>query len=169
MLRLDLGRLGREGFVQVDARVPADAPMWEESGLEWAGPVEIRLTASYAGTGEVVTRGVLEGTLKQECRRCLEPVRSTVEHDVTLVFVSSDAPGAEDDPGVYVYRPGPQLDLSQAVSEEVILAIDRYVVCDPDCQGLCPRCGINRNTGACSCTEEETDPRWEALGALKKK
>ena len=169
MLRLDLGRLAREASVEVEARVPVDAPLWDKSGVEWEGPVDIRLTASYAGTGEVVTRGVLEGALKRECRRCLEPVRTTVVHDVTLVFVSSDSPGADDDDGVHVYRAGQELDMSPAVREEVILAIGPYVVCDPDCQGLCPRCGINRNTGDCSCTEEETDPRWEALRALKKK
>jgi uncharacterized metal-binding protein YceD (DUF177 family) len=28
-------------------------------------------------------------------------------------------------------------------------------------------CGTNLNEGACDCSEEETDPRWEALRALK--
>ena len=168
MLRLDLARLGREGSVQVEARVPADAPLWKECGAEWDGPVDVRLTASHAGTGEVVVRGALEGTLKQECRRCLEPVTGTWKHDVTLVFVSSDAPAAQDD-DVHVFGRDSEIDLSEAVREEVILAMNQFVVCDSGCQGLCPRCGINRNTGMCTCTEDETDPRWEALRALKEK
>ena len=166
MLRLDLGRLARDGSVKVEVRVPADSALWDESGAEWESPVDVRLTASHAGTGEVVVRGVIEGTLRQECRRCVEPVNGTLEHDVTLVFVSAGDQAAEDDPGVHVYD-GAELDLSDAVREEVILAIDPYVVCDPDCRGLCPRCGVNRNTGTCECADDEIDPRWEALRALK--
>jgi len=155
--------------VLVEARLPADAPLWDESGIEWAGPVDVRLKASHAGTGEVVVRGVIEGALAQTCRRCLEPVTGSLEHAVTLVFVSSDAPGFEDDDGTHVFDPGGEFDVSNAVREELMLAVDKYVVCDPDCRGLCPTCGVNRNTDSCTCTVEEADPRWEALRALKNK
>ena len=169
MLSLDLGRLGQEGSVRVEARLPADAPLWEESGIEWAGPVDVRLKASHAGTGEVVVRGVIEGALAQACRRCLEPVVGSFEQAVTLVFVSSDDPGFEDDGGTRSFDPGAEFDMSNAVREELILAVDQYVVCDPDCRGLCPTCGANWNNDSCACTVEEADPRWEALRALKNK
>ncbi len=169
MLSLDLDRLGREGSVLVEARLPTDVPPWDESGIEWAGPVDVRLKASHAGTGEVVVRGVIEGALAQVCRRCLEPVPGRFEHTVTLVFVSSDAPGVEDDDGTHVFGPGAELDMSSAVREELVLALDRYVVCGPDCRGLCPTCGVNRNNDSCPCKVEEADPRWESLGALKNK
>ena len=168
MLSLDLSRLGREDSVLIEARLPANAPLWDESGIGWAGPVYVRLEASHAGTGEVVVRGVIEGALAAECRRCLEPVASSLEHAVTLVFVSSDAPGFEEDDGTHVFDPGAEFDMSNAVREELILAVDQYVVCDPDCRGLCPTCGVNRNTDSCMCTVQEADPRWEALRALKK-
>ena len=61
-----------------------------------------------------------------------------------------------------------ELDLSESIREELIFAIDPYVVCDPECKGLCPRCGVNRNTDSCECTEDEVDPRWDALRALQK-
>jgi DUF177 domain-containing protein len=168
MLRLDLNRLAREGSVAVEAKLPADAPLWDESGISWAGPVDVSLTASHAGTGEIVVRGSVEGALEQECKRCLKPVKRSLEHDLTVVFVASDSPGAEDDDGVHLYDPSDELDLGSAVREEVILAADPYVVCDPGCQGLCPRCGVNRNVDSCSCSTDEPDPRWEALRALKK-
>ncbi|MGB1779712.1 MAG: DUF177 domain-containing protein, partial [Longimicrobiales bacterium] len=57
--------------------------------------------------------------------------------------------------------------LSKAVREEMILAVNPYVVCEPECRGLCPKCGANLNEGACDCTDDEVDPRWAALRDLK--
>jgi len=168
MLRVDLGRLAREGSVLVEARVPADDGLWEDSGVRWDGPVDIRIRASYAGSGEVVVRGKVSGRLDQECRRCLRPVKEQFDDDLTLVFVSG-ATGEDTDEGdaLVFDAAGGALDLSEAVREEVILATNPYVVCDPECRGLCPRCGANLNEGPCGCSEEEVDPRWEALRALK--
>ena len=169
MLRLDIALLYREGSVEIDARLPAASALWEGSGLEWDGPVEVKLTASLAGSGEIVVRGLLDGRLKQECRRWLEPVRGEVSHELPLVFVSADEKGAEDDDGVHVYGQGTEIDLSNAVREEVVFAVDPYVICKSDCKGLCSRCGTNRNKQTCNCTENHTDSRWEALRVLKEK
>jgi len=39
-------------------------------------------------------------------------------------------------------------------------------LCAPSCQGLCPRCGVNRNETECGCAEAPADPRWDALRDL---
>lgn len=166
MLRVDLGQLGREGSVDVEARVAADDDLWQDTDLEWAGDVTVRLRASLAGTGEIVARGAVEGTLKQECRRCLEPVETRFREEVTMVFTAD--PVEEQEGGGYPLEPvGEELDLSQAVREEVLLAMNPFVVCKPDCQGLCPRCGEDLNKGSCDCVLDEPDPRWAALRELK--
>jgi len=168
MLRLDLARLDREGAVRVDADVPADDPLWKDTGFAFDGPVRIRLRATEAGSGEVVVRGDVEARIAQECRRCLEPVVGTLAQEITMVFLSSDTPGVEEDGDARVFDAhAPELDLSGPVREEVVLAIDPYVVCDPECKGLCPRCGANLNTEGCGCSFDEPDPRWDALRALK--
>ena len=168
MLRVDLGRLAREGSTLVEASVPADDGLWKDTGIDWDGPVEVRLRASYAGTGEVVARGSVRGRIVQECRRCLQPVRSDFGHDVTVVFASGEGDEDQLAGDTFAFDPGAGfLDLGGAVREEVMLAVNRYVVCGPDCSGLCPRCGANLNEGACGCAEDEVDPRWEALRALK--
>ena len=168
MLRVDLGRLAREGSVLVEAKVPADDGLWQSSGIRGRGPVDLRLQASYAGTGEVVVRGTVKGQLDQECRRCLQPVEGKFDDELTLVFVSDETGESTDEGDAFAFEPvGRSLDLSVAVREEVILAMNPYVVCDPECRGLCPRCGKNLNEGPCGCAEEEVDPRWERLRALK--
>lgn len=168
MLRLDLARLDKEGSIRVEAQVPADDPLWEDMEVSFAGPVDVRLRASTAGSGEVVVRGSVEADLRQECRRCLEPVTGRLEQELTMVFLPADTPGIEDDSEARVFDGrAVALDLSEPVREEVILAIDPYVVCDPECKGLCPVCGTNRNHEACDCRTEELDPRWDALRGLK--
>lgn len=151
----------------VEARVPRDDALWEESGFVWKGDVDVRLSAFFAGSGEVVVRGGVEGTLDQECRRCLNPVETPVRQDLTMVFVDDEAGEAGEGDAYAFDADGSELDLSSAVREELILAINPYVVCDPGCRGLCPKCGTDLNERACGCTEDEADPRWEALRALK--
>lgn len=168
MLRLDLVRLEREGSAHIDVQIPADDPLWEGLEASFAGPVGVRLVGTFAGSGEVVVRGGVQAELQQECRRCLEPVRSRLDEELTMVFVPSDSPGAEEDGDARLFDgDGAELDLSDPVREEVALSIDLFVVCDPECKGLCPRCGTNLNQETCSCTDEEPDPRWDALRALK--
>ncbi len=167
MLRVDLGQLDREGTVVVEASLPEDDALWEGTALRWAGAVDVRLRASFAGTGEVVARGDVRGHLKQECTRCLRPLQTEFETELTMVFVSA-GPEVEDDGGGYAFEPtGAELDLGEAVREEVLLASNLYVVCDPKCRGLCPKCGTELNEASCDCTEDGDDPRWAALRELK--
>ena len=68
-----------------------------------------------------------------------------------------------DDPSEYVVPEGTDvLDLSEAIREELILALEAYVLCREDCKGLCPSCGSDLNTNSCDC-RPPSDLRWAAL------
>ena len=41
-------------------------------------------------------------------------------------------------------------------------------LCREDCRGLCPQCGMNRNTGTCECGPGWEDPRLAPLKGLIK-
>jgi uncharacterized protein len=167
MLKVDLGQLAREASVAVEARVSASDELWSAAELAWVDEVDIRLRATYAGTGEIVARGSVSGRLGQQCRRCLKPVERDFTHDLTLVFVDEAGEESEEG-GAYLFEPKrSELDMRDAVREEIVLAMNPYVVCKPDCRGLCPTCGIDLNHGQCDCTVDETDPRWAALRELK--
>jgi uncharacterized protein len=169
MLKVDLGRVATEGSVLVEGRIPPDDPLWSETDLRWRDPVDVSVRVSAAGTGEIVGRGHVSGTLLGACRRCLEPVETEFDEELTLVFVEGQDEAESADEGTFAYDPrAGMLDLKDAVREEVLLAIDPYVVCVPECPGLCPKCGANLREGDCGCTEEETDARWDALRELKK-
>jgi uncharacterized protein len=57
--------------------------------------------------------------------------------------------------------------LEDVLREQVLLSLPVRALCKPDCKGLCPHCGQNRNSQACTCDEGQNDPRWEALGDLR--
>lgn len=166
MLRVNLGQLRREGHAELEIELASDDDLWENTDLEWSHGVKVNVRASYAGTGEVVARGNIAGTLVQECRRCLERVDTEFAKELTMVFV--DDADEDEDGGAYALEPvGEELELSNAVREEVVLAVNPFVVCKPECRGLCPQCGRNLNEESCDCTTDESDPRWAALRELK--
>jgi uncharacterized protein len=127
------------------------------------------MIATLAGSGEIVVRGRVRGSLRQECRRCLQPVVTEVNEELILVFASADEMGPlEDDGEMRILEEGATyVNLEEAIREEVVLSTDRFVVCDPECRGLCPHCGVDLNIASCDCTTHELDPRWDALRALK--
>jgi uncharacterized protein len=65
------------------------------------------------------------------------------------------------------YYQGDSLALEDVLREQVLLSLPVRTLCKPDCKGLCPRCGVNRNRQVCSCDAGPSDPRWEALADLR--
>jgi uncharacterized protein len=57
----------------------------------------------------------------------------------------------------------PELDVTEVARQHLLLAVPFAPVCRPDCAGLCPVCGADRNTNPCHCTARLPDPRWQVL------
>jgi uncharacterized protein len=74
---------------------------------------------------------------------------------------------AADELGLTEYS-GDAIDLGQMMREQFYLALPMKPLCMPDCKGLCPVCGKNRNRETCSCESTWVDPRFEVLRNLKK-
>jgi uncharacterized protein len=60
------------------------------------------------------------------------------------------------------------ISLDEDARQYIQLAVPSKLLCRDDCSGLCPRCGKNWNTGPCSCDQQDTDSRWDALKKLTK-
>ena len=52
------------------------------------------------------------------------------------------------------------------VREYVLLDLPEAPLCKDDCAGICPNCGIDRNSATCDCGAVTADPRWAALENL---
>jgi uncharacterized protein len=148
---------------------------------EELNPVDERvsLTAPAAVNGkvrlsgnQVFVNGHVEARAQVECDRCLKPVELPVNADFTLEYISdSDYETAraveltEAEMSVSVFD-GEAIDVDEIVKEQILLAVPTRMLCREDCKGICPECGIDRNTGECNCVTNDIDPRWAALKDL---
>jgi uncharacterized protein len=166
MLLIDLDRLAREGRARLDVKIATDAAFWEDTDVTPRTPLEVHLEAQQAGP-DVVVRGTLRGTFRQECRRCLAPVGVEIDEELGRLYRAGDALEDDESEDVLPLPRGSELDLSDPVREQVVVSVPRYVYCRDDCQGLCPQCGTNWNESECDCTTDERDERWAPLRQLQ--
>ncbi|HXQ54586.1 MAG TPA: DUF177 domain-containing protein, partial [Actinomycetes bacterium] len=60
------------------------------------------------------------------------------------------------------------LPLDTMARDALVLAFPAFPLHSPDCAGLCPVCGADRNTIDCGHTgTEDIDPRWAGLAGLQ--
>ena len=166
MLTLDLNRLARVGKMPIQGSVSTDPEFWGGTGIGLAGDLVLDAEAQWLAGEEVLLVGRARGTQSGECRRCLEGVERPVDVPLSLYYVPADQ-GELDAADVRTYDPATaDLKLGDDLREEIILALDSYMECRPDCKGLCPRCGADLNETECACVPETGDARWDALRAL---
>lgn len=154
--------------------VPPDAPLWSDSELTLASPVAVEGVASATVEGSVVVRGSWKTVVLHECGRCLEELRVPVERPLTLAYVADEGrEGVVDSPASADERVldggSGALSLDDALREEVLLAVPRYLVPGEDDEGRCTRCGVptDRFRQPREPSEPAADPRWAALRALQ--
>ena len=96
------------------------------------------------------------------CARCLKPVSDTFNVDFEkTVCAEGDLQNADNDD--YVEIEDGMLDIDEALIEDMILNFPLKILCNENCKGLCPKCGVDLNTGSCSCVTKEIDPRLAPL------
>lgn len=54
-------------------------------------------------------------------------------------------------------------DITEYVSESILLELPSKFICKDDCKGLCLKCGKNLNDSLCSCDKRDIDPRLAVL------
>lgn len=146
-----------------------------DSGMVQTAPLTATGTARllpHTG-GEVRIEGRVQTVLSTDCDRCLVPTNFPVDAQFDLFYkpatelaelgdeLAIDAGEAEI--GFYEM---PGLELEDILREQVLLQIPMQKLCRPDCRGICPVCGANRNEVSCHCEVRPGDDRWAALQSV---
>ncbi|MEX2626062.1 MAG: DUF177 domain-containing protein [Ilumatobacteraceae bacterium] len=123
-------------------------------------PIAIELHATSTVDGIVVT-GAVVVQWHDECRRCLAVVARREAMEIDEMYQEEAV-----DPDAFEIGPD-ALDLFPMVRDAVVLALaDPPPLCRPDCAGICPVCGADRNVSPCGCDTSQRDERWAALDGL---
>jgi uncharacterized protein len=134
------------------ASVPPDRPVTVDAEIE--NVVEGLLVS-----------GAVSATAVVSCVRCLRQLDQEVEVEVRELFAL--APGDDEDEG-YAVLADDRLPLDTLARDALVLAFPAFPLHSPDCAGLCPVCGANRNTTDCGHGgTAPIDPRWAGLADLR--
>jgi uncharacterized protein len=166
---LDVSRM-REPLERIERSYPGSAI---DAGDDFAVKGEIALAFDIHKDRDLYRLvGRVRATLQLACSRCLEAYAVPVDGAFDLRYLPQAANTGdeereveEDDLTTAFYR-DEVIDLGDLVREQLYLALPMKPLCQPDCQGLCPQCGANRNRERCGCTGGWVDPRLEVLRAL---
>ena len=140
----------------------------QHGDLKTAGSAELLRNT----LGEIRLRGHLRVEIHADCDRCLEPASLLLDTPFDLFYrpvikteTHAEIHLEEGEIELSFYE-GDGVALEEAMREFVLLSLPMRLNCRPDCRGICPVCGANRNKEACSCEVKPADERWAALRDL---
>lgn len=137
---------GQEEVMLLDGKAKHD-PLLSTS-------VHYELTANYV-TDELLVNGKVWADVRFTCSRCADDF--SVKLEEKRFYAAKE-----------VFNRNESVDLTEEIREAIVCAFPSHPVCKPDCKGLCPHCGVNLNSGKCSC-KPVSDGVWQALSGLNLK
>jgi DUF177 domain-containing protein len=128
------------------------------------GTVPAELVITRASTGTVFGLA-FTARIHGPCYRCLAD--AVVELPVSAREYQATNPDSDELRTPYLVDDS--LDLGAWAHDAVALGLPDQILCRADCAGLCPVCGKDLNVEPHTHEEEQRDPRWAALEALRDK
>lgn len=132
------------------------------SVYEFSGPLQVVGKIENI-SGSLLLTAKVNGKVKSECARCGKNLEISVSYDMREILAQDE--NDEDD---VVLLEGTVLDLSETVLKNFYANVPSKILCSPDCKGLCPHCGANKNEVVCECEEDNIDPRMAVIDNLFK-
>ena len=162
---VDIDRLPREGLkISKNFELFHDEIVEEDVILLL--PLHADITIKKIGE-EVYVKGKIKTLISFVCSRCLVPFEFPVDSLFDLVYIPEELEAAREElsgedlnSSFYYSR---QIDLKEVVLEQLNLTFPIKPLCSETCQGICPICGKNINSGECSCVTKDSESRLEKL------
>jgi uncharacterized protein len=166
-----IGEAGIEHDVSISPEVMAE--VFKDKDLSVDKPFHIHYVAEREGESDTIHVSVdVAGELHAACARCIEPVDHEMDLHIETDYIpaepdmSGDLEGERVSSEIGYYRKS--IHLGAFIVSELVLALPLRYICNDECKGLCPGCGVNLNREECHC-ETPVDPRLQKLKDLKEK
>ena len=155
-LIISLARLDKED-IPLTGELCGDFLGFDDASIfKLVRPIEYKLEAKMI-SGNVLVNGGVDMAVTGDCGRCLAPIERNFSVNVTL-FYDEVGPRQEE------------LDISDELRTELLLALPVNILCNEECAGLCPICGGDLNKELCCCSNDapaaDDESPWGALDEL---
>jgi uncharacterized protein len=147
----------------------ADEPLDLDGSIARQIRGHVKFTLTNFGILAAVEASAL---LDLTCARCLEPFQlpTSVAFDEEyqpLIDIATGLPSAAPRTAdSSLISQNHTIDLGEAIRQALLLSMELIPVCKPDCQGLCPTCGVNLNIETCACPPAEEPSPFAVLQGL---
>jgi len=163
------------GEVDSDLRTELVARI-NDPQIQFVGPINYQLRLVRAHDMVEVDASI-DAEIELSCGYCLKRFIEPLSESFSLTFATRlpsvvdefDEEGVElsaEEMGIDLLE-GDELNLAEPLLENILVAMPLHPLCNDDCKGLCPNCGIDRNVGTCQCAQPQFDTRFAALKNLK--
>ncbi len=125
---------------------------------EFNGTLEVSRTSEG-----LLFQGKFQANMETTCSRCLLNIKQHLITDFAELFTFQSHVHEDTD---LIYPEDGQVDLGPIIREYLLLEFPINPICKPDCKGLCPVCGNNRNQEKCDHGVDPIDPRLSVLKSL---
>ena len=127
------------------------------------GILELDLRLEFVAEGVLAT-GEFDVVAKGECIRCLDPIDLELNRNFQELYAY--APNPDEDEEDQLLMEGEVINLEGPVRDAIVLALPINPICDENCQGLCPECGVKWADLPDDHAHEVVDARWAQLQGL---
>ena len=149
---IDLSNVLSEPHRSVDETVPCELKIFRNGLGEY--PVtessNVHVKINYMENGKLQIEGTCKLTVEIPCDRCLEPVATVFELNISRITkgnVTDESEVESEDLDEANYIDGYTLDVDQLISSEILIGWPTKILCSEDCKGICNVCGQNLNQG----------------------
>ena len=130
------------------------------------GALELDLKIESVAEGVLAT-GEIQAIAKGECIRCLDPIEIEIDKGFQELYSYKPNPDLnEEEQADQLLMDGDYIDLEAPIRDGIVLSLPINPVCDEECEGLCPECGLKWRELPADHAHEQIDARWSGLKGL---
>ena len=162
-MKLDISELLKKSIEEFsfDLSFEMNSINRDEYKINLKAPIKIKGKA--INNGNVVdAKGTFSILFEVQCSRCLE----VFEHFLNVDFEETFSKSVNDEEFYPIIEDIMILD--DMVIDNLILSMPIRLLCNDECKGLCPNCGVNLNKVDCDCEKETVNPKFAVLKDLFK-